>query len=118
MIEDLIRRVFCTRNAAHIAHWKTKSYSEHQSLGAFYDAAIDSLDKLVEAHQGIMGRVDVGTIETQKPTKDIIILLMEDLAWISQNRKDITDKMPVLDNLLQDLESVYASTLYKLKNLS
>lgn len=27
MIEELITRIFATRNAAHLEHWRTKSFS-------------------------------------------------------------------------------------------
>jgi hypothetical protein len=46
MIEDLIERLFHARNAAHIAHWKTKSYAEHKALGHYYEDVIDQLDDL------------------------------------------------------------------------
>jgi hypothetical protein len=62
MIEELVAKVFRTRNQAHLSHWKTKSYAEHQALGSFYDDIIDTTDKLVEACQGskgIIGHVDL-----------------------------------------------------------
>ena len=37
MIEELVSKVFSARNASHLAHWATKSYAEHQALGAFYE---------------------------------------------------------------------------------
>ena len=48
MIEDLIERMFHARNAAHIAHWKTKSYAEHKALGHYYEDVIEKLDDLIE----------------------------------------------------------------------
>ena len=44
MIEELIAKVFEARNAAHLEHWRTKSYAEHQALGDFYDGIIDIVD--------------------------------------------------------------------------
>ena len=41
MVEELINRMFKARNAAHIRHWKTDSYSEHKALGHYYDDLID-----------------------------------------------------------------------------
>jgi len=37
MIEELIARVFGTRNAAHLAHWKEASGYRHETLAAFYE---------------------------------------------------------------------------------
>ena len=42
MIEELVSHVFAMRNAAHLAHWATKSYSEHKALGKLYDDLMQS----------------------------------------------------------------------------
>ena len=52
MIEELITKIFCTRNCAHQQHWLTGSYAEHSALGDFYTDVIDLLDNFVEVHQG------------------------------------------------------------------
>jgi len=57
MIEELVTRVFSTRNAAHLAHWKTKSFAEHSALGDFYDALIDGVDEIIEDYQGAFGLI-------------------------------------------------------------
>ena len=35
--------------AAHIHHWNTASYAQHQALGTFYDELSDLADSFVEA---------------------------------------------------------------------
>jgi hypothetical protein len=35
--------------AAHVHHWNTSSYAEHQALGTFYDELSDLADSFVEA---------------------------------------------------------------------
>ena len=35
--------------AAHIHHWNTESYAQHQALGEFYDKLSDLADTFVEA---------------------------------------------------------------------
>lgn len=35
--------------AAHVHHWNTSSYAEHQALGEFYDKLSDLTDSFVEA---------------------------------------------------------------------
>ena len=52
MIEELVSRVFAIRNAAHLAHWASQSYSEHKALGKFYDGVIDKVDAIIETYQG------------------------------------------------------------------
>jgi len=116
MIEQLIAKVFCSRNASHLAHWRTGSYSEHQALGDFYDSVIDVLDKLVEAY---MSGEKIGDVE-EYPVDGSPILkhLQNDWVWINKNRKEIVDGSCALDNILQELEAVYMSTIFKLKRLS
>lgn len=117
MIEELISRVFASRNAAHIEHWRTDSFARHSALGDFYDVVIDKIDSLVEAYQGAFDLVKVGTLDRQPPAGDIIKHLEDDMEWISKNRIMICKGLPSLDNILQDLEGLYLSTLYKLKRL-
>lgn len=117
MIEELIARIFATRNAAHLEHWRTKSFSAHSALGSFYDQIIDDLDSIVESHQGAFDLVNVKSLPAQPQIKDMIEHLQDDLLWIGENRKKITNSLPAIDNLLQSLEATYLSALYKLRNL-
>lgn len=117
MIEELVSRVFAARNIAHLAHWKTKSFSQHMALGSFYDDLIDQVDALVEAYQGQFGLI--GNVPLKAPAKaEIIAYLEDDLAWINENCEEITKENDSLENLLQNITATYQSTLYKLKNLS
>jgi len=118
MIEELISRAFASRNAAHIAHWKTHSYATHVALGSFYDGVIEHIDGIVEAHQGAFDLVDVPSLpRLDKVSDDMVPRLEDDLMFISKNRHAICQGLPALDNLLQGLEGLYLSTIYKLKNL-
>jgi hypothetical protein len=118
MIEELIARVFATRNAAHLEHWRTKSIGHHEALGDFYDGVLEALDSLVEAHQGLSGLVQMGELPAQPKVKAIAPHLESDMEWIAANRAKITEKMPALDNLLQDIEAHYLHALYKLNHLA
>lgn len=117
MIEELIARVFATRNAAHLEHWRTKSFSRHMALGDFYEAIIGNIDSIVEAHQGVFDLVKVGELPAQPKVKDIVAHLEDDLLFVAENRQKLANKLPAIDNLLQDLEHSYMSALYKLKHL-
>lgn len=113
MVEKLIEKVFKLRNASHLAHWKTKSYSEHQALGEFYTGIIDGIDKYVEANQGVFGIIG----EVPGETEDIITAIRGDLVWLNENRESIARNIPALENILDDLTGQYMTTLYKLENL-
>lgn len=119
MIVELIQKAFCSRNATHLAHWRTKSFAQHQALGSFYDGVIDLIDKLVEANMGAAGKVvpefDVPEL---KPVKDILKHLSEEVAWIDENRSEIASNIPALENIVDEITGLYLSTIYKLKQLS
>ena len=118
MIEDLVSRIFKTRNQAHLSHWKTKSYAEHQALGSFYDSVIDALDKLVEATQGSKGIIGHVDLSCNDESIDIVKMLTDDANWISKNRAKIASSVPALENIVDEIVGLYLSTIYKLKNLS
>ena len=116
MIEDLVSRVFAMRNAAHLAHWATKSYAEHKALGKFYDGLIDKIDAIIEAYQGWFGLIgEVRMIVMSK--KDIAEAIRTDLTWMGTNRDKICKKNTIMENLIDDLMQLYSTTHYKLVNL-
>lgn len=118
MIEELVARIFKTRNQAHLAHWKTKSFAEHKALGGFYDDVIDSLDTLVEACQGSKGIIGHVDLSCKDESVDIIKCLTDDANFISKNRTKIAHGVPAIENILDEIVALYLKTIYKLKNLS
>ena len=116
MIEDLVSHVFAMRNAAHLAHWATKSYSEHKALGKLYDDLIDKIDTIVEAYQGYYGLI--GEVRIMMMPKDRIAdLVRTELGWIQTNREKIAKKNTMIENLIDDLMQTYSTAHYKLVNL-
>jgi hypothetical protein len=118
-IDEFVSRIFLSRNAAHLAHWRTKSYAQHVALGSFYDDIIDAVDKFVEAYMGATGKV-IGDVEIPavKPPKDILKHLTEEVSWIDENRSEIANGITALENIVDEITGIYLSTIYKLKQLS
>jgi hypothetical protein len=117
MIEQLVARVFSTRNAVHLAHWKTKSYAQHVALGDFYDGLIDRIDAIVEMYQGAFGlieNVDVQSISNA----DIMEHIGKEANWLEEHRSEIAGDVWAIENQIDELAGLYLSTFYKLKNLS
>jgi hypothetical protein len=122
LINELICRVFSIRNMAHLEHWKTGSFAAHEALGSFYEGIIGSLDGIVELHQGLFGKVnhkeDEELEEKLEEFEDIIERLKDDVKFINKNRSEISSKVPAIENLVDELISLYGSTIYKLRFLS
>ena len=115
MIEELISKIFCTRNCAHLAHWKTDSYAEHTALGEFYDSVIDILDSFVEVYQGNYTKIK--TVKLLSDCGDILEHLKSDVIWIHKNYEDLCNNVTPLKNILDELLGCYLRTIYKLRFL-
>jgi hypothetical protein len=118
MIEQLISKVFVTRNAAHIAHWRTKSFAQHTALGEFYDGLIDSIDKITEMHMGAFGLVSEMDPPGGDMPADIMDHIAEEANWIEKNREEIAGGVRAIENTVDELSGLYFTTYYKLRNLS
>jgi DNA-binding ferritin-like protein len=120
MIEELISRVFFTRNVAHFAHWRATgagSYAKHKALGKFYDGVIDALDPVVEAYQGAFELIKSIPAPQSTGSGDILKMLEADAAWIEKNHESICKGNRAIANLIDNLSGVYLSAIYKLRNL-
>ena len=51
-IAQVLGIMFLSRDMAHRAHWKTRSYAQHVALGEFYNKIVDNADAIAEAYQG------------------------------------------------------------------
>ena len=116
MIEELIAKVFAAREAAHLEHWRTKSYSQHQALGEFYDIIIEQIDELVECYQGNFGLI--GEVKLARTEGEVLSLLSRDVGWIGKNREKIAGGVDALENLIDGISATYLRTIYKLENLA
>lgn len=117
-IELLIATLFLARDVAHREHLASTSYSQHMALGDFYPAVIDLADSLTEAWQGLNGKLlDIPYLE--KPQDDDILALLESqLEWIHENRSEaVPSSQTALHNIIDEVESLFMRTIYKLKFL-
>ena len=113
MLDKLIIRAFKARNAAHAEHWTTKSFAQHEALGEFYEDLVKSLDKYVEAYQGTFGQMK----KSPEQVADTTAMLREEMIWLIEHRSEIAKSVPALENILDEMSSVYMKALYKLENL-
>ena len=112
LIEQFVNKTLALRDISHVAHWKTESYSQHQALGEFYDELIGQLDGYVESHQGVFGVI--GKTEHDVDARKAIAASM---TWITENREKLAGGIPLLENLLDEICGLHASTLFKLERL-
>ena len=95
MIEEFVSRSFALRDAAHLAHWATRSYSEHVALGEFYDGLLDKVDTIVEAYQGCFGLIGFFISFIPASCGSLFpFLLLQSLQLMTQFSQDV---LPPLD---------------------
>lgn len=116
---DFVGHLFLARDVAHSVHLNTRSYAKHTALGDFYDKIVDLADSFAEAYQGRHGLVGPITLQSAKKNGNIVEFLSDSLAEIEANRyKVCEEKDSAIQNIIDEIVSLYLSTLYKLKFLA
>lgn len=112
--KGLARKMFEARHVAHVLHLKSKSYSEHEALGSFYEGLLPLLDGFVETYQGqygLMGDLPVEVDSFPEPAA-----YLEDCAkFFVVGREALKDSH--LQNMMDEIISLTYKTVYKLKFL-
>ena len=116
MIDELAARVFCARDAAHRAHWRTGSYAAHVALGEFYAAVVAAIDEIVETYQGQFGLVDAFEVHCDA-VASMPAYLTQEADWIAANRDAIAQGSAAVANLIDGLVAHYRTAVYKLTYL-
>ena len=117
-MNDLVGLLLKARTIAHVEHWATDSYAKHMALGTFYEELTELMDALVEAYQGYYNELIDPPIEGGKPERDIAKELDDQLERVSQLRYSAIPKDETcLQNLIDEIESLYQTTIYKLRFL-
>ena len=100
-----------SRDAMHLAHWKSESLSEHKALNEYYDGILELTDSFVEKYFGRNGRIAIVAPEAnaEKPTthlKRLRSIIEEERVSYPSDLQNIMDEMIGLIN-----ESLYLLTL-------
>ncbi len=112
---ELIGSMFHCRDFVHLAHLKSKSYSEHVALNDLYDSILESADEICELIQGYVGILDI-SIPVCHCSEPVLSYLKSEQKEYIQKIKNYED-MPDVQNKLQDLLADFSKTIYKLENL-
>ena len=103
---------------AHILHLQSRSYSEHQALGAYYSEVGDLVDAFIEAYQGKYSIIDNYPAEYVSPAAGAIAYLQYLEAEVETLRR--ANGFPQdseLQNEVDNIANLINSTLYKLRFL-
>jgi hypothetical protein len=115
-IQQFMGLLFASRDYAHKAHLATESYAEHKALNSFYDDIVDLADDLAEAWMG-RNEQKVGEIPSINAPKGEPLMVFKRLLEVVQDSRDFVADDSVLSNIMDEIEALYSSTIYKLKFL-
>lgn len=117
-MDELASRLVHSQTQVHIFHLQTGSYAEHKALQGYYENIDDLMDSLIESYQG-----ENDIIKNYKSLpmdnydgKEQVIGYFEDLMGMV---RELSEDFPsYLKNIVDEIEVLINSTLYKLKRLS
>jgi hypothetical protein len=101
----------------HLAHLRSRSYSEHMALGAFYDDIAEAADTFAECHMGIEGMLSGYPAIKPDPAAKPLEYLPELHDWVTKHRTICADGSTELGNLIDEILAVIDRAYYKLKFL-
>lgn len=103
--------------AGHIHHLGTDSYSQHMALGDFYDGLDDLSDKFIEAYQGKYSKIIFAekALFLGENGLELVLYVGKEIAKYRQMPGFPQDSE--LQNIVDELADLVASTLYKLRFL-
>jgi len=104
------------KQQAIVFHHQTTNFSEHKALNEFYDEIVDLLDDLSESYAGIYGRLTPYSVEDLQDwtsTEATIAYYKDCYMWL-QNERKTAPQESWIQNQLDEIAQLVASTLYKL----
>lgn len=114
-IAKMIGVLFMSRTYAHMAHLKTASFAKHKALNEFYDGIVGLADALAEGSQGKWGKLDIPFMDMKGDVNDPIAAISAHAVMVENLSKKCDT--PWIDNIVQEIQALYFSTLYKLREL-
>jgi len=114
-VAKLVGILLMSRTYAHMAHLKTDSYAKHIALNEFYSGLVDFADSIAEVGQGMWGKLDIPFIPLKGDVDSPIKAIESHLTMIENIAKNCDGR--ALNAIFDEIEGLFYSTLYKLKEL-
>jgi len=112
-VGDFFLKLLHSVTNTHILHLQSRSYSQHKALQKFYESIGDLTDSLIEAWQGKNSQLAIYPNSYFPPMSDALAELQEISKFVQTNRL-IVGSDTELQNLIDDIQQLIDSTIYKL----
>ena len=98
----------------HLLHWTSKSYAEHQALGAFYTGLPELVDQVAEAMMGKFDMTPTFPSDYYAPAATA----KEELEDLKEYVMDVRTRLPQdseIQNLIDEIAQSIDQTLFLLR---
>jgi len=122
IIGQFISTLFASRTQAHVFHLQTTgegSFAAHKALNDYYDEIVGITDGLVESYQGKYGIVTGYSNVTLQEFQNCeeVISYFETLYIYVEKSRQMLPQDSYIQNQVDEIVALIASTLYKLRFL-
>ena len=119
IVGQFVSTLFASRTQAHIFHLQTDSFAEHSALNTYYDEIVGITDGIVESYQGKYGIIrGYGNIALQEfQNCEGVIAYFEVLYTYVEKSRQMLPQDTYIQNQIDEVVALIASTLYKLRFL-
>jgi len=115
---EFVMHLFHARTAAHVMHLTALSYAQHKALEDFYEGIVGLADSFAETYQGAYGALLPFEGTPYFHPTSAIGTFTDLRTWIARNRDHVCDKDDsTLQNIIDEIQALISSTLYKLRFL-
>lgn len=116
-IEEFFGTMLESSVQAHKEHLKTSKYSAHKALNEFYDDAPECVDSIIEAYDGVYGKVEPGK-NVLEASGDPVKYFEELKSFVEESRDEfIKEEDTEIRSEIDSFLTLIDQTLYKLKEL-
>lgn len=112
---EFIAALLHSSTVTHFMHLSTDSYSAHKALGNYYEKIIDLADDFAETYQGRYSKIKNYPDEFHAG-KEPVKYLKSMQSFVDEARQDLPQDSEI-QNIIDEISQLIASTLYKLKFL-
>lgn len=116
-ISRFAARLLHATTMGHMLHLQSRSYAQHKALEDFYSGVVDLADSFIEAFQGSYATIIEYPSGFDVPSKDALAEIEMFSDSVKSMRKYVPDDTE-LQNIIDEIQALADSTLYKLRFLA
>lgn len=116
LVGDFVGHVLIAAAQVHMLHFQASSYAKHIALNELYDELPDAIDAIAEEFQALYENIP--SYNSYVSFNQNPIIYVQDLLDFVHENRSCMGPHSSMQSLVDILESVIKSKLYKLKKLS